>query len=111
MNKLLFKVFSIFVILVIINSFISWSEPAWLNILPFVNQTLINPQIDIIIKYLAYLLLAIQIPILVFIDVIEKFYTFNTINAILFTSLLSTGLFLIYFWLWKQASKLIKKLS
>lgn len=100
--KTYIKIIIIFLTLMVINSFIMWTEPIWLKILPFFEEkTLINPTIDYIIKFLVFILLAVQLPALGLFDLFEKIYSFNRIEAIFTISLLSTGLFFLYVELWK----------
>jgi hypothetical protein len=91
----------IFLTLIVINSFIMWTEPAWLKILPFFEETFINPTIDYLIKIVVYVLMAVQLPVLGIFDLFEKFYSFSRIEAIFTISLMSTGLFFVYVGLWR----------
>ena len=110
--KTYIKIIIIFLTLVVINSFIMWTEPAWLKILPFFEEkTFINPTIDYIIKIVVYVLMAIQLPVLGIFDLFEKFYSFNRVEAIFTISLLSTGLFFLYVGLWKLLLKIKLKYS
>ena len=107
--KLYIKMVIIFFVLIVMNSFIMWAEPVWLKIFPFFEEkTLIHPTIDNIIEILAYIFMAVQLPVLGLFDLLEKLHTFGQLSAILTISLLSTGLFFLYMWFWKFVIIIIK---